>query len=265
MTRLVWGTAGNRLYEAGLDRGVLYVDGQTGVPWNGLTAIAEAGIGGELRSHVMDGQIYMETFGPQDFKARLSAFYSPPEFDECDGISALDRGFYAVGQRRKSFGLSYRTGLGNDVDDLEYGYKIHIIYNCLAEVSNRSYSTVNSSTSLSSLSWNISAKPIYLDGKLPTAHFYIDTSKTFPWVISAIEGILYGSESAAPRLPTIQELQEAFDAATALYIVDNGDGTITLTSSDELGILTMLDATTLQINSESLVFTNSTTFTISSI
>lgn len=230
MTKLIWGAAGERFFEAGVDRGVLYVPGLSGVAWNGLTSVSEAPSGGEPQPYYIDGFKYANIASAEEFNASLEAFSSPDEFAVCDGSVQLAAGLFATQQPRKQFDLSYRTMVGNDLLGLDAGYKIHIVYNALAGSAGRSNGTLTSSFDPIKLSWDISTRPpeaIY--GFKPTAHFVIDSRKTPPMVVSMLESILYGSASTMPRVLPIVELMDLFNAylEIELFVERDNSGVIT--------------------------------------
>lgn len=211
MTRLAWGTAGERHFEAGADRGVLYLLGQPGVPWNGLKAVSESPEGGDPRPYYVDGYKYINVASAEDFRATLSAFGAPAEFGVCDGTIGIHNGLFATQQPRKSFGLSYRTLIGNDIQSIDFGYKINLVYNALAAPSTRENASLSSSPTPVGLSWEITTTPPKITGLRPTAHFVIDSRLTPAGLLVEVENILYGTESEAPRLPLVAEVIDLFN------------------------------------------------------
>lgn len=216
MTRLSWGSIGNRYFEAGVDRGVLYVGDNPGVPWNGLKAVNEAPSGGEPKPYYIDGFKYLNVASAEEYAATLEAFSAPPEFGVCDGTVGLQAGLFATQQPRKQFHLSYRTRVGNDIEGADHGSKIHLVYNALAKPSSRNNQTHGGSVSPLGLSWGITTNPPKATGFKPTAHFVIDSRYTPASIMSLIEGVLYGSNAANARFPTVAELITLFDAFIAL-------------------------------------------------
>lgn len=210
MTRLSWGDAGSRLYETGADRGVLYPNSGPGVPWYGLISVSEEPTGGEPQPYYFDGLKYLNVSAVEEFAATIEAYSSPPEFAECDGTVALHKGLFASQQPRKSFGFSYRTLIGNDVDGTTYGYKIHLVYNAMAGPSSRSNQTLGDSVEPTTYSWPIEAVPFDLPGIKPTAHLIIDSTLTAPGLLSLLEGYLYGSGGIDPYLPPAVEVVRLF-------------------------------------------------------
>jgi hypothetical protein len=209
MTRIVWGAVGERYFEAGTDRGVLFID-SVGFPWNGLKSVTEAPVGGEPNPFYIDGVKYLNIASREEFVATIQAFSAPPEFDVCDGAKMIHSGLSLTQQPRKSFGLSYRTKVGNDIDDLDLGYKIHLVYGALAKPSSRSNISVGANTEPGTLSWEISTTPPLITGYRPTAHVIIDSRTTSALILEEIEDLIYGSELANPALPTIEELIDIF-------------------------------------------------------
>lgn len=211
MTRLAWGTPGQRYYETGVDRGVLYLPSQPGVAWNGLVAISEAPTGGDPRPYYLDGVKYLNIASSEEFEAVIGAYSAPPEFAVCDGTVQIHNGLFATQQKRQSFGLSYRTLIGNDTESSDHGYKIHLVYNALAAPSTRTNTTMGDQAAVSAYSWKISTLPPAVTGIKRTAHFVIDTRYTDPAVLTAVEDVLYGTEITSASLPTPDELIAIFD------------------------------------------------------
>lgn len=209
MTKLNWDTPGERFYETGVDQGVLYVD-NAGFSWNGLISVQEKSSGGIFTPYYLDGFKYVQLMSAEEFEATLEAFSSPREFGPCDGSFELINGLTATQQRRKQFGFSYRTFLGNDLKNTDLGYKIHIVYNALAAPSDRKNTTVKTTPDPNTLSWSITTNPVELVGSRPTSHFVVDSTRASAAALLAIETRLYGSESTVPTLPTPTELVAMF-------------------------------------------------------
>lgn len=208
--RLNWGAVGERFYETGVDRGVLYVGNAAGVPWTGLISVSENPTGGGAKPYYFDGIKYLNIAEAEEFEATVEAFYSPPEFGPCDGVSSVQNGLFATQQPRKPFGMSYRTKLGNDTNGADHAYKIHLVYNALAAPSQRSNATISDSTEPSNFSWQLTTLPPALTGHKPSAHLIIDSRLTDSLTLIAVEDILYGSESDGSRLPSPNELVALF-------------------------------------------------------
>ena len=211
MTRIAWGTPGERFFETGIDRGVLYIDNFDGVPWNGITSVSEAPTGGEARPYYLDGYQYLNISAAEEFEATINAFSSPREFDICDGTLSISNGLYATQQPRKSFHLSYRTMVGNDTEGAEHGYKIHLVYNALAAPSSRDNTSIGDSAAPIGFSWAITTLPPAITGIKPTAHMVIDSRMTPPELLAEIEDILYGSNSNSSHMPDVEELMSIFN------------------------------------------------------
>lgn len=194
--RIVWDAPGERRFETGVDRGVLYLPDGRGVPWNGLTAVEEDNSDITTTSYHFDGIKYMDTRYPGDFSALLRAFTYPDEFLEFDGLAELANGVLLGNQPVYSrFGLSYRTKIGNDVDGIEHGYKIHILYNLVATPENRSYAVMGEQTNPETFSWKITGVPETIAGHRPTVHIVLDTTRLNPFLVRDIEDLLYGKDT----------------------------------------------------------------------
>jgi hypothetical protein len=207
-----WATAGQRTFEAGLDRGVLFVDGIDGVPWNGLISVAESPSGGDLQEYYFDGRKYLQLLSSVEFAATIQAYTYPDEFEVCDGTAPAGNGLFVTNQRRKSFGLCYRTYVGNDLKGVEAAYKIHLIYNALAAPTPRPNNTMSATVDPYNFSWQITTKPPTFAGFKPTAHFVINSQDTPADLLARLEDILYGTESQDPRLPSVDELIFMFES-----------------------------------------------------
>jgi hypothetical protein len=210
MTRLNWDAVGERFYETGVDRGVLYVD-NSGFAWPGLISVNESPSGGEAKPYYIDGFKYLNIAAAEEFEATIEAFYSPPEFRPCDGKVAIHNGLFATQQPRKQFSFSYRTKIGNDTDGPDHGYKIHLVYGALAAPSERTNTTLSDSAEPGAYSWGITTRPPVIAGMRPTAHFIIDSRFTSEVVLVEIEALLYGSEAFSAQLPSVTELIEIFN------------------------------------------------------
>lgn len=211
MSKLTWDQTGNRLYETGVKMGVLYPQaaGGTypkGVAWNGLTAVTESPSGAEPTPLYADDIKYLNLMSAEEFGATVEAYTYPDEFAECDGSASLADGVSIGQQSRKAFGLCYRTVLGNDVDNNDYGYKLHLIYGALAAPSEKSYATINDSPEAITFSWSVTTTPVNVTGFKPTSCVTIDSTKVDKDKLAALEAILYGSESEEARLPLPDEI-----------------------------------------------------------
>lgn len=259
MTRMVWGASGARFYETGLDRGVLYVTGQPGVPWNGLTSVTETAVGGVAQPYYIDGEKYSNTASREEFEATLTAFTYPDEFAPCDGIVSVRTGLLATQQNRQSFSLCYRTMVGNDLSGTS-AYKIHLIYNVLASPSDRDHKTLTDSSDPDDFSWTLTSLPPSFVGYTRTSHFILDSRTLDPTVLSAVEDILYGNDESSPSLPSLSDLTDLIDSGATLILVDNGDGTFTMTAP--LDDLEMLDGSIFQLSWPTATFIDDETYTI---
>lgn len=218
MAKITWDGTGERIYETGIDHGVLYPYGSseapyaTGVAWNGLTNVSESPSGAEPSPIYADNIKYVNLMSAEEFGATIEAYTYPEEFAECDGSKELAPGVYAGQQARKTFGLCYRTKIGNDVDGEYHGYKLHLIYGALAAPSERSYASINDSPEASTFSWEISTTPVEVTGGKPTAYLSIDSTKADPTKLAALEKILYGDGATGPKLPLPNEVAEMLKA-----------------------------------------------------
>lgn len=210
MSKLEWDLTGERFYETGVKQGVVYpMVGATypkGVAWNGLTAFTESPSGAEATPLYADDIKYLNLMSNEEYAFSLEAYTYPDEFAECDGSAELVKGVYLGQQKRKAFGFSCKTTLGNDTEGNEYGYKLHIVYNCLAAPSEKSYATINDSPEAITFSWECSTTPVNVTGFKPTASITIDSTKVDASKLEALEAILYGSESEEARLPLPDEI-----------------------------------------------------------
>lgn len=259
--RLEWNAVGTRFYEAGVDQGVLYVADQPGVVWTGLTSVEEAPSGGEAKAYYIDGVKYLNIATAEEFGATINAFTYPDEFAECDGTSRVRPGLMLTQQRRKQFGLSYRTTVGNDQSPT-YGYKIHLVYNALASPSQRSHSTINESTDPSEFSWTLTTRPPVMPGFKRSSHIVIDSRDVHPARMKAVEDILYGSDLEAARLPDLAELVDIFDAPVELTVVNNGSGLYTISGTNEM--VRILDEITAEITGPTIIAIDVNTYSITS-
>ena len=218
MSKIVWDAIGEHTFETGVRNGVLYLKDaegaySNGVAWNGLTSVSESPEGAEPTDLYADDIKYLTLMSAENFKATVEAYTYPVEFEECDGSATIAKGVVIGQQSRKPFGLCYRTSIGNDTDGNEHGYKLHIVYGCLASPSEKQYSTINDSPEAITFSWEVSTTPVNVAGKKATATLIIDSTKADKAKLTALEGILYGSESEEPRLPLPDEIATLMTAA----------------------------------------------------
>lgn len=225
MSKLVWDKTGERFYETGVSQGVLYpqATGGTypkGVAWNGLTAVTESPSGAEATALYADDIKYLNLLSTEEFGATVEAYTYPKEFEACDGSASLAEGVTIGQQKRQSFGMCYRTVLGNDTENNEHGYKLHIIYGAQAAPSEKAYATINDSPEAITFSWELTTTPVSVTGYKPTASLTIDSTKVDPTQLSELEEILYGKDPTGPetqdgvepRLPLPDEIAEIFSA-----------------------------------------------------
>lgn len=211
MTQLTWDQVGERRYETGVDRGVLYLPDNTGEyveghAWNGLTTVTESPSGAESNPQYADNVKYLNLVSAEQFGATVEAFTYPNEFGQCDGTAEPSPGIYLGQQGRRSFGLAYRTKVGNDLDGADHGYKLHLVYGALASPSEKAYATINDSPEAIAFSWDITTTPVAVSGHKPTALITIDSTKVDPADLTALEEILYGTAVDEPRLPQPDEV-----------------------------------------------------------
>lgn len=224
MAKLVWDKTGERIYETGVDHMVLYLfDKQTStfkdaVAWNGVTAFNESPSGAEPTALWADNIKYLNLMSAEEFGGTLEAYSYPDQFEECDGSKEIAPGVYIGQQSRRLFGLSYRTLIGSDTEGTEKGYKIHLVYNCLASPSERAHATVNDSPEAANPSWEISTTPAEVTSGKPTATVVIDSTKVSAETLAAFEDILYGTANTDGRLPLPDEVAEFFGGSSGASI-----------------------------------------------
>lgn len=241
MTRLDWASQ-PRSYEAGVDRGVFYPANAPGEPWVGLTSVQESPSGAEGRKRYVDGINVGQRRTGTNFEGVIEAYTYPLSFYD----EVLSQ------KRAKPFGLSYRT-------QTEDSYKLHIVYNVLLGYSGSSYNQDPSDP----FSWGFTTRPVAIPDSRPTSHLIIEASTAYPEATSALEDVLYGSNDALASLPSVAEVLDIFEQNSILQIIDHGDGTWTAIGPDE--VVSMLDATTFQIDWPSAVYISSDTYTVHSL
>ena len=217
MAKLVWDESGKRLYETGVKMGVLYVQNENGaypkgVAWNGLTAVNESPSGAESTPLYADDIKYLNLRSAEEFGATIEAYTYPDEFEACDGSAEIAPGVKVGQQARKSFGLCYRTLVGNDVQGNDFGYKLHLIYGATAAPSEKAYATVNDSPEAVTFSWEVTCTPVEVPGFKPSASLVIDSTKADADKLAALEAKLYGDDSTEAMLPLPAEIAEMFEA-----------------------------------------------------
>lgn len=218
MSKLVWDKTGERFYETGVKNGVLYTVDENGayskgVAWNGLTAVTESPSGAEATALYADDIKYLNLMSAEEFGCTIEAYTYPQEFEACNGEAELVAGVKIGQQKRATFGFSYRTAIGNDVEGSDYGYKIHIVYGCLASPSEKAYASINDSPEAITFSWDVTTTPVSVEGFKPTAHLEIDSTKVAAEKLALLEAKLYGSESEEATLPTPDEIVELIGVA----------------------------------------------------
>lgn len=269
--RINWGQAGSRIFETGVERGVVYIDG-VGYPWTGLTSVNEAPEGGDHKSYYLDGIKYYSGSSMEEFKATINAFTYPDEFAQCDGTASMMTGMSITQQRRKPFHFCYRTRVGNDTSGVNHAYKLHLVYNATARPSTRNYNSLGDSSEPTTFSWDISTRREKFEndyfGIKYGSHIVIDSRTIYPWALTALENVLYGRSGAdgtLAKMPTPEELVELFIDNALLKITDNGDGTWTAEGPDS--IISMLASDKFQIDWPSAVYVNgsTTTYTVTNL
>ena len=219
MSKLVWDKTGERLYETGVSKGVLYVQEAgaypKGVAWNGLTAVTESPSGAEATPLYADDIKYLNLMSAEEFGGTIEAYMYPDEFKVCNGEADLTTGVSIGQQDRKTFGFCYRTIVGNDVDNNNHGYKLHLVYGALASVSEKAFATVNDSPEAITFSWEFTTTPVTVDGFKPTSIVTIDSTKADNAKLAALEDILYGSDDVEARLPLPDEIATMMGATAA--------------------------------------------------
>jgi hypothetical protein len=246
MVELNWDQTGERLFETGVDHGALYIrddqgDYSEGHAWNGLTTVTESPSGAESNPQYADNIKYLNLVSAEEFGATIEAFTYPDAFGQCDGSAAPSDGVHVGQQSRRSFGFSYRTRIGNDVEGDDLGYKLHLVYGALAAPSEKAYATVNDSPEATAFSWEITTSPVAVPGVnplnnkpyRPTAQLTIDSTKVDADGLAALEELLYGTEGTDPRLPLPGEVIALFEGtvtevAPAQPAYDAGTDTITI-------------------------------------
>lgn len=221
MTVLTWDQIGQRIYETGVDHGVLYIPDNvgaytTGVAWNGLVNVNETPSGAEANAQYADNIKYLNLFSAEEFGATLEAFTYPKEFAQFDGLGVPAVGVTIGQQARKSFGLSYRTKVGNDIDGDAHGYKLHLVYGCSASPSEKSYQTINDSPEAITFSWDITTVPVPVTGYRPTSILTINSLEVTSGDLTDLENLLYGTSGTNPSLPTPDAVISIFAGSQTL-------------------------------------------------
>lgn len=219
MSKLVWDQTGERLFETGVKQGVLYPQEGGAYPkgyaWNGLTAVTESPSGAEATPLYADDIKYLNLLSNEEFGATIEAYTYPDEFASCDGSAEIAPGVVIGQQKRKAFGLSYKTTLGNDVDSYDHGYKLHLVYGALATPTEKAYATINDSPEAITFSWEITTTPVAVKGFKPTAIVTVDSTKVAAEKLASLEEILYGTDEQEARLPLPNEVAELLKTEAA--------------------------------------------------
>lgn len=261
MSKLTWDVPGSRIYETGVDHGVLYLSDQPGVAWTGLTSVEISPTGGGTKSYYLDGEKYLIASAAEEFGATINAFTYPPQFGQCDGSVSVRPGLILGQQRRKSFGFSYRTKVGNELNG-DLGYKLHLVYNAMAEPSQKTHATQGEDVEPTEFSWTIATRPPVMPGYKRTSHVEIDSRTTDSQVMQTILDTLYGTDEDLPRLPTFAELIELYDAFFVFVVTDEGEGIYTISGPDDA--IQQLGDIYLQFDWSTVLPVDEHTYTISS-
>lgn len=261
MAKIAWDQSGERYYENGVSQGVFYGADSKGVAWNGLISVESASVD-EVDPLYLDGVKYTDIVTLGDYEGTITAFTYPDEFLPYEGIWTSQDGVFLAHQPKSRFGLSYRTEVSNDLGQ-SIGYKIHLLYNLLAVPADKKYETLSLDTEPGEFEWDVTAIPEDVDKFRPTAYVIIDSRKIDPFLMADIEDIIYGNTEDQARLPDLNSLVTFVMRWNRLIIVDNGDGTWTATSAVP-GIIEMVSATEFEITSDSAVYLDAETYTITS-
>ncbi len=262
MTALVWDETSKHFFETAVSKGVFYDSSGVGTSWNGLTSIEE-GVPNSVQPIYFDGLKFNDIVTNGDFQGVLRAWTYPDEFLPYEGILEEQRGFFVAEQPGNKFGLSYQTKIGNDIEGVELGYKIHILYNLTALPSQKTYATLSNDITPLEFEWTITGIPEEIENYRPTVHVIFDSTRLDPWLLEDLEGIIYGDEDGDAYLPSLKGLATWVRKWDRLVITDHGDGTWSASSPRDDQII-MLDETTFQITAESAIYLDPVTYTISS-
>lgn len=262
MAAIVWDETGQRFYETAISKGVFYDVNGFGIPWNGLTSLEES-VSNAVQAVHFDGLKINDIVTVGDFSAVLRAFTYPDEFLPYEGILEDQSGFFVTDQPGSRFGLSYQTKVGNDVDGIEHGYKIHILYNLTALPSQKTYQTLSNEAMPMEFEWTITGIPEAIENFRSTVHIIFDSNKMDQWLLEDLEHIIYGDEDSDPYLPPLKGLATFIRKWDRLIITDHGDGTWSAESPRD-GQIVMVDGTTFQIVSDTAIYLDPDTYTISS-
>lgn len=265
MSRLVWDAPGTRFYEAGVDRGVVYLDSGVTEAWNGLTSVTQSSSDEGAQSYYLDGVKYLTSVAPGEYEGTIQAYTYPDVMQAADGIGEAQSFYFVDNQPRMQFGMTYRTKLGNDVNGDSLGYKIHILYNLVSTPSDRSYNSISDDPEITEFEWDVVGTPEFVPGARPTNHLIMDSRNYHPALLEVIEGYLYGTTDEPPQLLSPLEfywLIGVWVPPTAVVtITDNGNGTWTADGTGSA--VQMVDATTYTITGATINNIDANTYTIS--
>lgn len=264
MTKLAWDLIGEKIYETGTDRGVLYIPNgsgvyNTGFAWNGLYGLTESPTGAEPNPQYADNIKYLNLLSIEQFGATIEAYTYPEEFGQCDGTASPEPGIALGQQTRKTFGLSFRSRVGNDLDGPDHGYKLHLIYGALAAPSEKAYATMNESPEAVTFSWDLTTTPVEVPGYKPTASLTIDSTKVDATTLAALEDLLYGTVGTDPSLP-LPEAVLAMFAGTVTQVVPTAP---TFNSTTHVITIPTVTGVTYMIDGE--VVTGTVTITVDTV
>ncbi len=261
MPQLVWDNVGERVYESGIDRGVLYLPDGSAVPWNGLREVTEH-FNKEISPVYYEGSKIGDIIALVDFSATLKAITYPDDFLELEGLANPRPGMFLGDQKPKRFGLSYRTRIGNDTEGPSVGYKLHLIYNVIATPSDKTNSSVSEDPGLSEFEWSLSSVPEDLPGFRPTAHLILDSRELDPLLLESVENSLYGTEATSALLVPMSEVVAFLIDWARVSIIDHGDGTWTAVSNFD-GYISVDINDMFTLTNVNATFLDSTTYEIS--
>lgn len=228
MARLEWVSAGDKYYNSGVDRGVLNVEGTTCIPWSGLVGVEDSSEEREPDVTYYNGLKIYNSRKPSDYSGIIEAYYSPEEFDQCDGTLDVGNGLFTTNNSPKPFNFSWRSGVG------PYDYRLHFVFNALSSPSDKKYRTKTNENNPEPLSWNLTTRPYLQEGVPKSSHFFVDTTKTNLFAIHLIEKALYGTESTTPKFPTPSDLQDFLSNTESVSITDLGDGRWQINAPDSV-------------------------------
>jgi hypothetical protein len=261
MARLSWSKLSDRVFEVGLDRGVLYPKSSYAVVWNGLTSVEESG-GESAAAYYIDGRPFLFLPKPKEYAASIKAYTYPDKFSSIMGVVEATDGMYVDSQIGDAFDLSYRTYIGNALDGPQADYKIHLVYNATVAPNSISYATLSNAINPVEFAWDIQAVPVPVEGYRATAHIVIDTRHMDAQKLATIEAMLYGDSDTEPSMPSPLTIFDTLTYGDSIVIIDNGDGTWEALGSYKN--IYMIGSGVFQIDNVNAVDHGDGTFTISS-